>query len=42
MIKLKYSEPQWMMKLSFSYFVINNYVNLCRGNNLLVKNKSDR
>jgi len=40
-IKLKHSEPQWMMKHSFSYFVTNNYINLCRGNNLLVK-KPDR
>jgi len=29
------------MKHSFSYFVIINYINLCRENNLLVK-KPDR
>ena len=41
MIKLKHSEPQWMMKHSFSYFVTINYINLCRGNSLMVK-KPDR
>jgi len=30
-----------MMKRSFSYIVTNNYINMCRGNNLLVK-KPDR
>jgi hypothetical protein len=37
MIKFKHSEPQWMMKHSFSYSVTNSYINLGRGNNLVFK-----
>jgi hypothetical protein len=41
MIKFKHSEPQSTMKHSFSYSLTNNYISLCRGNNLLVQ-KPDR